>query len=420
MDKENFYKSVLNTELKPSLSFPTEFPYEFDSFGSSSALSSPVESVMGSSTETESSDEDDFLAGLTRRLTQQLAVKPEKKWVMAGSPESTLSGLGSWSVSSNGSPNGVLSPPSTPFGSKNDTWDLIYAAAGQVARLKMSNSSEGHKYNNSTSYQGRGLLGPARSQNPGLTSVKNQNAGFFPCQSSTTFGHNVSQVNQYQQLVRQEQQALKQQCSSIWERQQAKANWQTQPQLHHHHHHHQQIQSRGRNVGYENGRCGRPLGLPQSAWPPLQVNPQNQHSNSAGMRAVFLGGSGVKRESAGTGCSTVLLPAKVVHALNLNFDDMDLNGVAQPRLNNNASFPSDYDALMARRNALLAQQKRNLRQESVVNHEIRLPQDWPGNATPSSQRLIEAVLTTNFQGGFAAITQQQLTRKVRQLIGYAS
>lgn len=77
MDKENLNKNGSKTELKPSLCFPNEFPYEFDSFGSSSALSSPVESVMGSSTETESSDEDDFLAGLTRRLTQQLTVKPE-------------------------------------------------------------------------------------------------------------------------------------------------------------------------------------------------------------------------------------------------------------------------------------------------------------------------------------------------------
>jgi len=103
--------------------------------------------------------------------------------------------------------------------------------------------------------------------------------------------------------VRQEQQALRQQCSSIWERQQVKTSWQAQPQFHQH----QQVQSRGRDVRYEDGRCGRPLGLPQSAWPPLQVHPQNQHSNSAGMRAVFLGGSGVKRECAGTG---VFLPRR--------------------------------------------------------------------------------------------------------------
>jgi uncharacterized membrane protein len=37
---------------------------------------------------------------------------------------------------------------------------------------------------------------------------------------------------------------------------------------------------------------------------------------------------------------------------------------------------NSVDALMARRNALLAQQKRNLRQENVLNREIRLPQEW--------------------------------------------
>ncbi|KAF2318996.1 hypothetical protein GH714_012289 [Hevea brasiliensis] len=110
------------------------------------------------------------------------------------------------------------------------------------------------------------------------------------------------------------------------------------------------------------------------------------------MRAVFLGGSGVKRECAGTGvflprrygnppdskkksaCSTVLLPAKVVHALNLSFEDMNMNGQVQPRIK--CSFASDYDVLMARRNALLAQQKRNLRAEGVLNHEVGLPQEW--------------------------------------------
>ncbi|KAJ6726979.1 H/ACA RIBONUCLEOPROTEIN COMPLEX NON-CORE SUBUNIT NAF1-LIKE [Salix purpurea] len=389
MDKENFNKNCFNTELKPSLSFFSEFPYEFDSLSSPSALSSPVESSMGSSTETESSDEDDFLGGLTRRLTQQLAVKPENKWVKAASPESTLGELGSWSVSSNGSPDGVSPPPMTPFGAKNDSWDLIYAAAGQVARLKMNNN-EGLKYNRSTNYQRSALLGPTRTQNPGLTSVKIQPAGFYPSHCSSSFGHKTPEVNQYQQFVRKEQQALKQQCSSIWERQQVKTSWQAQ-QPHHHH----QIQSRSTCVGDENGRFVRSPGLPQSAWPPLEVHAQNQRCNSTGTRAVLLGGSGVKRESAGTGvflprrygnppepkkknggCSTVLLPARVVQALNLNFDDMDIKGLAQPRLNSNAAFPSDYDALMIRRNALVAQQKRSLRQESVLNHEIRLPQEW--------------------------------------------
>nr|DAD35370.1 TPA_asm: hypothetical protein HUJ06_006010 [Nelumbo nucifera] len=64
------------------------------------------------------------------------------------------------------------------------------------------------------------------------------------------------------------------------------------------------------------------------------------------MRVVFLGGSSTRRECCGTdvflprrmgspaesrkkpACSTVLLPARVVHALKLNFDDMG----ARPRI----------------------------------------------------------------------------------------
>lgn len=65
--------------------------------------------------------------------------------VLSTSPQSTLTQVGSWSgrstVSSSGSPNGpsqVSSPPTTPLSSKNDAWDLIYQAAGQVARLKVN------------------------------------------------------------------------------------------------------------------------------------------------------------------------------------------------------------------------------------------------------------------------------------------
>ncbi|KAI4306772.1 hypothetical protein L6164_030021 [Bauhinia variegata] len=67
-DKENNENDV-NADLDAAFSFPSEFPYEFDSFGVSSALSSPVESVAGS-TEAESSDEEFFFTGLTRRLSR--------------------------------------------------------------------------------------------------------------------------------------------------------------------------------------------------------------------------------------------------------------------------------------------------------------------------------------------------------------
>lgn len=57
-----------------------------------------------------------------------------KGYGLVGSPQSTLSGIGSPSVGSQ-----VPSPPTTPFPSKNDlAWDVLYAAAGHVARMKMA------------------------------------------------------------------------------------------------------------------------------------------------------------------------------------------------------------------------------------------------------------------------------------------
>lgn len=80
VDKENspvvmkgFVKRDAEMEKPSSLCFPTEFPYEFDSFDS--VLSCPVESVNGPTETENTSDEEDFLAGLTRRLTQSSTQK---------------------------------------------------------------------------------------------------------------------------------------------------------------------------------------------------------------------------------------------------------------------------------------------------------------------------------------------------------
>lgn len=65
--------------------------------------------------------------------------------VMAGSPQSTLCEVGCWSRCSNGSsqassngPSQVSSPPTTPMDQKQDALDLLYAAAGQVVKMKMN------------------------------------------------------------------------------------------------------------------------------------------------------------------------------------------------------------------------------------------------------------------------------------------
>lgn len=97
------------------------------------------------------------------------------------------------------------------------------------------------------------------------------------------------------------------------------------------------------------------------------------------MRAVFLTPSGPKRERNGTGvflprpagapaepkkktgCSTVLVPARVVQALNLNLDDLG----AQPRYP--GGFVLDHEALISRSNAMLASQKRRAASQALCH-----------------------------------------------------
>lgn len=101
------------------------------------------------------------------------------QWATAGSPQSTLSGLGCWSA--DGSPNGpsqVASPPATPFSAENDTWELIYAAAGQVARMKMASPSH---HNLPKVAQVGGLLG---NPNANLVRTTNPNPNHFVRQVS--------------------------------------------------------------------------------------------------------------------------------------------------------------------------------------------------------------------------------------------
>ncbi|KAJ6303611.1 hypothetical protein OIU77_017480 [Salix suchowensis] len=362
------------TEYGKSL-IPYEFPYGFGSFGFSSNLSSPVESVVGS-TETES-DEEDYLAGLSRQMSHftleddfkrndlPCGTEKTKGWVLSGSPQSTLCAVGSRcgceQGSSRGSPNGS-SPPATR--------DLLFEAAGEV-----------HQEN------------PFQS----LLRRKTPNCDVSLYQQQQSLAYQKLQASQ----VMQQQQQQQQQQQSVWGGQSnIKGTGVLFPQMPQQTH--PGVQNRGRNIT----SVGRgPLGLSASAWPPLQnitqpqPQPQLQQQNShgvSGMRAVFLGNPGGKRECAGTGvflprqigtrtesrkkqgCSTVLLPAKVVQALNLNLEGMGAQAQFQPRFN--ASFTTDSDTAAARprnRNTLSRQkQHRNGRPQSVMNNEVSLPSEW--------------------------------------------
>ncbi|XP_018674923.2 uncharacterized protein LOC135624208 isoform X4 [Musa acuminata AAA Group] len=144
-------------------------------------------------------------------------------------------------------------------------------------------------------------------------------------------------------------------------------------------------QSEAKGAVHSHNR-GRPTGLSSSARRPLQMQ-QQQPQPGSGMRAVFLSSPSARRESAGTGVflprvggdkseppkkpaySTVLVPERVVQALNLNLEEM--GGKPYSVL--------DHDALISRRDAVLSHQKRNHRLPHPTPpaiREIRLPHDW--------------------------------------------
>ncbi|CDP19646.1 unnamed protein product [Coffea canephora] len=387
-NKENRVKSV-------GLCFPSEFPYDYGS----SVLSSPVESVVGS-TETESDEDDLLLTELTRQLALHEAHKitpaqknHEKAWALSGSPQSTLTQVGSWSgrstMSSNGSPNGpsqVSSPPTTPLGVNDDAWDLIYQAAGQVERLKMNGSGDGPTRN-------PGLLGPPRR---------------LPTPPPPT---NFSPSTVYHNQVKQD-------AGGIWSRH-AKNGWSYDSR--------EVLQNLGGRIGggmgYGNA-MGAGVGQAPCGWP-SQHQRNRQYVGELGMKVgggIYSGcgygygfsygsgggvscggGGGLKKERSGTGvflprrydsnCASSFkasdarkkpgsccawVPNKVAPISNKNLDD--INEIVQPKSSsrNSAGFMGDFDALMARRNALLAQQRqRSLCPEgSISHHEICLPQEW--------------------------------------------
>ncbi|KAF1863558.1 hypothetical protein Lal_00030608 [Lupinus albus] len=333
-DKENIKTGGNASELETEFGFPSEFPYEFDSFGMEH-INSPVESVAGS-TETESSDEEEFFARLTRRLNQASfhetipsnKPKVQKNFrVLSGSPQSTLNGIGGLSGRGPGSndvsPNGssrVSSPNTTSL--SNDAWDSIYAAAEQVEKLKMNDELSNFDFQN------RGI-----------------HCGFAPHvaahNNASTLLFNSRNLNHAPEL--KPEQMLKQHCGSLMGRE-SNPTFST---------YQQQLQVKNKSCEYWNAsvKCTYPLAQPP--WHHLQTNPRNQHvqpRSGYGSKFLVTGGSGVKSGCAGTGVflprhyvashepRKKTMPAKVIHAVNLNIDD--LNSRTQQRFSN--AYGGDY------------------------------------------------------------------------------
>ncbi|CAA6655057.1 unnamed protein product [Spirodela intermedia] len=350
--------------------FPTEFPYEWE-YGSN--LSSPVESVTG----TESSDEEDYMAGLTRQMAHYFLQDEEKGPTMlspaatrrysttnrtscwsvtppVGSPQSTLCAFGGMNGSSRESSNGpslVSSPPSSPLEQyKDDAWDLLYAAAGQVMRMRLNDECD-------QQHTGRGLLGqPVRKPSPPLPVChpKNVATGY----SNAPLNQNQLRAQQFQQL--KQEQFMKQQGAAVWNRQ-------SRPK------------GAGPRGGIPSSRPARQQGLSPAAWPPIQQQPRSGMRASCGT-GVFLprrvdSPADFRKKPA---CSTVLLPARVVQALNLDLEELS----AQPRFSADL-FSTTAPSLPGQRDVAAEAELPPQPAPANPHHhpssplpEIRLPSEW--------------------------------------------
>ncbi|KAH9324555.1 hypothetical protein KI387_004733, partial [Taxus chinensis] len=357
---------VMRTNInKPQI--PSEFPYEWNSLGlplDSSSYNSPVESVVGS-TETESDEEDDYIAGLAHQIAHSMLDDDENSYMardvqwasrqnildtgksntMARSPQSILSAVGSWSTASSKGPSQVSSPPTTPLTENSDAWDLLYAAAGEVVRLEM----DGFKQIPPAQIHAQGVLGAATRQNTTASQPSTFFNKDFQTRSSSfsgfpskdrTYASQTLQRSSSDKTREEERKLLPHQYrhpkntnTSVWGRQ-------SKPT---------QVQHLQHRPGTKSGVGNRSLKpVDYSApWPPLQ------QAGGSGMRAVFLGPNGSGRESGGTGvflprrvgnssdlrrkpaCSTVLLPSRIVQALNLNIEDINAQTGLQCSISHN-------------------------------------------------------------------------------------
>ncbi|CAL9103801.1 unnamed protein product [Musa acuminata var. zebrina] len=300
---------------------------------------------------------------------------PEHAKAMARSPQSTLC---AWSTSNKGSPNGpslVSSPPSSsPLAqrSKDDPCDLLCEAADQVMLLRRLGDLGRHR----TVYD-CGVLGPPRLPLPATFAIsRNIDDGYDA--STPVFTLEQLQAARFYHLKRQ--QTMNQQLSAAWGR-----------------------QSKARCCGGRDGegRCGWPLDLSPSAWPPLrepQLPKQRPPQPVAGMRTVFLDGSHARKEPIGTGvflprsaCNvldprkttgrpTALVPARKVQASSLNLEVLagrpDFPGRLvvghDARIRPSSAVPSHQ----TKKHHHLGAQPTAAAAAAVVAHEVGLPQEW--------------------------------------------
>ncbi|BBH04723.1 hypothetical protein Prudu_015934 [Prunus dulcis] len=322
---------------------------------SSSSSSSVLEDELVSSESADTTDEeDDYIAELTRQMTHYMLQDDHDKANISSQKNQELLGSVGWPQystlwsplgSSYGSPEGPSlepTPPATPV--KNHAWNsCTYAdVLKKLDKLDITN---------------QGLNSP---QGASTCTEVAENSGVRSCSKQ---GLTFDQSQDFQKLeayhrVKQKKISSKQGSSSRG-RQANIGNQQFEPTNYKHQH--------------KGGACGRSRSPTQFGLPAAS-NPWMSQQASPGMRAVFLGGSGSKtRSSCGTGCSPVLIPAKVVQALKVHFDRV--GELPRPNV---TGFSIQNDGFnKGDRASKQSTKKRHSRGVPEMNHnEMGLPQEW--------------------------------------------
>lgn len=375
---------------------------------------------------------EDYISGLAEQIARSMLEEDEESsgdnvpWLLEGSkaawsvqkkslptsPQSTLAGIGgcNWGLSpatSSGSLSSGVSSPPTPVAAseaqEDNALDLLYA---ELLRLKMKDEikalQQQHFQTLQRQQQYQQLLLKMRQSTvppPNLVSSDGyaKGNGFSllsacsPIQKGPSSAAGVCSSYQRGRAKNEEQ-------NQVRGRKQVAAAW-GGPALQQHH------QS---SSGSGNGRQ-RSWGVvdnAQSHYHHLSFNSsQRQAMNGSGMRAVFLGTPG-SRESGGTGvflprrigsgpdikrkpaCSTVLLPARIFQALNLNVEDTLACPISSPpgtatRRDHSSAAPA------WRRNSPIPMERSDARDEwspslhlpscsplQEVAPDISLPTEW--------------------------------------------
>lgn len=316
---------------------------------SPSMSGSGMTTPSGSEVTTESSyeDDDDYMAELTRQMAQRMLQEDDDDdiyrsvlspaWGLAGSPPSTL-----WSAFA-----ANQSSKNASFPESDRAWDISQDLSDQFEKMMSLDEQEPQNHNFRQNLCDPAALDNASSVHPSSQALSN--------------GEIMASEFDRVQLER--------------------VGKQTRPK---------NRKKRGGNGGAATARAA------PSPSPMTQRQAQRQEfrrAGSSGMRAVFLGGSGSGNGSSGTGvflprgagndppesrkktrCSTVLIPARVAHALMVHHDKMGTQ--SRPSV---GYFPPKHDAATSGRSTGPSLQQK-CQSEAVApdpnQGDIDLPHEW--------------------------------------------